>query len=122
MIHSIIPIEIIFGNEFGYEYGQYDPYGPYLPVDPSVMPYPSEPGATHPSRRHPFSDPGGFGILKTQATMGFRDIQYAGETVQVQDLGNGKAKIHRIISTNPRSYLRKNIQPGKVISLHGNLS
>jgi len=47
----------------------------------------------------------------------YLQIEYMGETLEVSPMSNNCFIVNRIISTNPKSFLKTQIQPGKVITL-----
>ncbi|HAN09924.1 MAG TPA: hypothetical protein DCP90_04840 [Clostridiales bacterium] len=48
-------------------------------------------------------------VLKTE------EAEYKGQIVQYSKMDDGSNKIVRVISTDPKVYLKKEFQPGKVI-------
>ncbi|HCC06639.1 MAG TPA: hypothetical protein DEP72_00540 [Clostridiales bacterium] len=48
-------------------------------------------------------------VLKTE------EAEYKGQIVQYMKMDDGGNKIVRVISTDPKVYLKKEFQPGKVI-------
>jgi hypothetical protein len=47
----------------------------------------------------------------------YREIRVEGATMVVEPLGDGMARIERLISGNPQHYLRSDWQPGSRIRL-----
>lgn len=47
----------------------------------------------------------------------YMQIEYMGETLEVSPMSNNSFIVNRIISTNPKSFLKPQIQPGKIITL-----
>ncbi len=48
-----------------------------------------------------------------------RSVEIEGVPVVVEDVGQGKYRILKLLSTNPYDYLRPNLYPGAVIKYQG---
>lgn len=46
------------------------------------------------------------------------ELSYKDVLLQVQPLGDGMAKVVRVISSNPSDYLRKDLAPGEIIAMN----
>ncbi len=46
------------------------------------------------------------------------DMEYDGLLVQVNPIGNGKARLVRLISGNPMDYLRPELTPGTIVAMN----
>ena len=46
----------------------------------------------------------------------FEDIEFRGVKLEVQEISPSEKRIVRIISSNPKDFLRPEIQPGMVLS------
>lgn len=44
------------------------------------------------------------------------EAKYKGELVQLENQGNGEYKVTRILSTNPKAFLNKDLQPGILVN------
>ncbi|MDK2887195.1 MAG: hypothetical protein PWP72_72 [Thermoanaerobacter sp.] len=47
-----------------------------------------------------------------------REVKVGGVPVLVQDTGPGEGKVVRLLSTDPRDYLRSDLCPGAVVKLY----
>jgi len=45
------------------------------------------------------------------------ELEIDGRLLQVQPLGDGKAKIIRMISANPNDFLRPELSPGELVAI-----
>lgn len=45
----------------------------------------------------------------------YQEIKYDGVSMLVENTGDGRKRIVRLLSTNPHDYLRTNLQPGSFI-------
>lgn len=46
----------------------------------------------------------------------YKEIEFAGVKLQVEQLDSGRGKITRILSTNPKDFLNPLFQPGNIVS------
>jgi hypothetical protein len=46
----------------------------------------------------------------------YRELDYKGVKVMVEDIGNGKRKVVKLLSTNPYDFLRPELSPGTILS------
>ncbi|MGB9825643.1 MAG: YlzJ-like family protein [Desulfofundulus sp.] len=46
-----------------------------------------------------------------------REVNIGGMPLLIQDTGSGEGRVVRLLSTNPRDYLRSDLYPGAVIRL-----
>lgn len=47
-----------------------------------------------------------------------REIDIDGSRVMVEDIGQGKGRVIRLISTNPRDFLKSELAPGSILNIN----
>ncbi|CQR71556.1 hypothetical protein SpAn4DRAFT_4061 [Sporomusa ovata] len=55
-------------------------------------------------------------LLSQEYQPNYEEIEYAGTKMLVEKTADNEYRIVRILSTDPRDYLRNDIQPGAVLS------
>ena len=57
-------------------------------------------------------------VFPQEYSPNYEEMEYSGVRMYVERVSNDEYRVVRILSTNPQDYLRKELQPGQIISLN----